>query len=159
MNAHDKKKCEELFAHISMVLAENGMVFPTYIMILGGQVVPVMVNPQEEMSLSEYEGVVNQAAIEMQPDAMILISEQWMVSKHKDDPEVQLLVDGIIKPSDQDDKEEYLVLIITERDGNSNSLVAKIEKDPIGTRFIREQHWIDSCVSNLIRPWKVTEVK
>lgn len=153
MNEQDKEKAEMLFTHISIVLTEHGKVFPTYIMIMDGQVIPVMVTEKAEMSLAEYEGVVHQAATEMQPDAMILIAEQWMVSRAKDDPDISLLIDGIIKPSDQKDKESYLTLIYTDKTGNSESLIGKIESDPMGTRFVRDQTWIKDCQSNMIRSW------
>lgn len=159
MNEQDKANAEMLFSHISMVLTEHGKVFPTYIMIMDSQIIPVMVTQKAEMSLAEYESIVHQAATEMQPDAMILISEQWMISRAKDDPDIPLLVDGVMKPSDQPDKESYLTLIYTDKTGASESLIGKIESDPAGTRFVREQSWIDDCMSNMIRSWKIEEVK
>jgi len=153
MDEQHKQQAEYIFSSISMVLTEHGKIFPTYIMIIDGQLLPVIVAEKAEMSLVEYEDVVHQAAQQAKPDAMMLICEQWMVSKDKDDPDVQLLIDGVIQASDQKDKKSYLTLIYTDANGNSESLVAEIEADPAGTRFTRDQMWIDNCVSNMIRPW------
>jgi len=148
-----RQQAEYIFSVISMTLTEHGKVFPTYIMIIDGQLIPVIVTEKAEMSLEEYEDVVHMAAQQTKPDAMMLICEQWMVSKDKNDPEVQLLIDGVIKPSDHKDKKSYLTLIYTNADGSSESLFSEIESDPAGTRFTREPTWIKDCISNMIRPW------
>lgn len=148
-----KQQAEFIFSSISMALTEYGKVFPTYIMILDGQLVPVIVAERAEMTLIEYEDAVHQAAQHAQPEAIMLICEQWMVSKDKNDPDVQLLMNGVIRASEHEDKKSYLTLIYTNSNGKSESLIAEIESDPAGTRFTRDQSWIKDCVSNMIRSW------
>lgn len=158
MDKHHIQYSEYLFSAISMALTEHGKVYPTYVMIIQDEMIPVIAAPKENLTLAEYERAVNQAAMDVQPDAIILICEQWMVSRQKDDPETQLLIDGVLRASEVPDKESYLTLIYTDIDGNSESLVAKIDSDPAGTRFTRDQSWIKGCVSNLIKPWKAEEI-
>ena len=153
MDDQHKQQAEYIFSAISMTLTEHGKVFPTYIMIMEGQLVPVVVAEKAEMTLAEYEDIVHQAAQQTNPEAMMLICEQWMVSKHQDDPDIQKLIDGVIRASEHEDKKPYLTLIYTNANGDSESLVAEIENDPAGTRFTREPTWIKDCVSNMIRPW------
>ena len=153
MDDQDREKAEYIFSAISMALTEHGKVFPTYIMIVDGQLLPVLVAEKGEMSLAEYEEIVHLAAQQTQPEAMMLICEQWMVAKDQNDPEVQLLIDGVMKASDHEDKKSYLTLIYTNKNGESESLIAEIDSDPAGTRFTRDHSWIKDCVSNMIRPW------
>jgi len=153
MNDQHKAQAEYIFSAISMTLTEHGKVFPTYIMIIGDELLPVVVAPKAEMTLVEYEDIVHQAAQQTQPDAMMLICEQWMVSKDQNDPDVQLLIDGVIRASEHEDKKPYLTLIYTNADGSSESLVSEVESDPAGTKYTREPKWIKDCVSNMIRPW------
>ncbi len=152
MNEQHKQKSEYIFTHLSIMLAEHPAVVPTYIMIIDGDLVPVVV-PHKEISMEEYEYFVHEAAKQSKPEAMIFICEQWMVSRRKDDPQAQLLIDGVIRAQDQKDKEPYLSLIYKHADGNTNSLIAKIESDPVGTRFTRDQTWIENCESTMIRSW------
>ena len=151
ITAQVKETLEFMFTSISMTLTEHGKVSPMYLMIVEGQFIPVIA--QENMSFQEYEGIVYQAAASVQANALVLISEQWMVARHKDDPEAQLLIDGVIRPGDQDDKETYLTLVYTDNKGLSETLAAKVEADPSGTRFTREPTWVEECVSSLIAPW------
>ena len=95
MDDEHREKAEYIFSAISMALTEHGKVFPTYIMIVDGQLLPVLVAEKGEMSLAEYEEIVHLAAQQTQPEAMMLICEQWMVAKDQNDPEVQLLIDGV----------------------------------------------------------------
>jgi len=153
MNEQHKEHAEFIFARMSMLLTEHGAIDPTYIMIVEGQRIPVMITPQAEMSMEDYQDIVHQAAKELDPDGILFICEQWMISRPKDDPEIQLLLNGTMKPSEQSDKEPYLTLIYKNRDGDSKTLISKVHTDPGGTKYTKDQSWINTCISNMIGEW------
>jgi len=155
MDEQHKEHAEFIFTHMSMLLTEHGAIVPTYIMIVEGQLVPIMVTPQAEMATDDYQDMVYQIAKELNPDAILFICEQWMISRPPDDPEILLLINGTMKPSEQEDKESYLTLHYKNRDGDERSLMSKIHTDPAGTKYTKDQSWIVTCVSNMIEEWVI----
>lgn len=155
MLEYHKETCELLFNSFVMKLAEMGTIDPIYIMILDGQVIPILISNGDGMSFDNYKILVSKKVIEIQPEALILIFENWQVSREKGDSDIDLLAKGLMKPSEQEDKELWLSLIYSHIDDHIESLIGKIETDIIGTKFVREQKWVDECVSNLILPWKM----
>ncbi len=69
---------------------------------------------------------VIEMAHDVDADAIILISEQYTVNVKKSDPRKKALLEGIIKPSEQPDKEESLVVTYIKADGDTTSLFGKI---------------------------------
>ena len=150
MDKDHKEKAELIFSHTSMMLTETGNIYPTFIMIIDGQLRPVVVGNNEEISTSQYKEVVYQAIKEQQPEAVMFICEQWMVLRDKDDPQTQLLVDNVIRTEDQIDKESYLTLTYTKPSGDNEALIAKIELDLIGTPYTKTQSWIKDFIPGII---------
>lgn len=151
MLKYHKETTQQIFDVTVMSLAEKGYVQPLYLMILDGKLIHL--STENDMPIDEYKHLVNQTALKAKPEAIIFICEQWQVTRKKDDPEIERLMNGLLKPSEQDDKELYLTLIYKDKYDNTDSLVGKIESDPIGVKFVRESKWIDYSVCNMIDPW------
>jgi len=149
-----KEKLEDLFTKISFTITEQGFSVPLFIMHLSdGEMMPVMMSGHSEISIEEYASAAMLGASEMNAMALIFICEQYVVSKRKDDVEMQCLLNGTIKPSDHPDREECLTMIYMDKKGKCISLIGKIEKDIRGTKYINETHWTQGSVTNIIQPW------
>ena len=77
-----------------------------------------------------------------------------MVSKKTGDADLSALLSGQIKPSEHPDREEYLTLVYMDENGDSESLIGKIERDITNLPFTRESHWLDDTVVSVMMPWK-----
>ena len=154
MDENHREVAETIFSSASMTLTERGAVAPVILLILETeQVLPIVIQG-EVYGLYEYSMIANDIAKQMEATAMILVAEQWMVKKKQTDVDLQPLLNGIIRPSEHPDKEEYLTLMYSDGDGTCESLIAKIHKDPSGRKFTRDQNWISEAISNVIQPWK-----
>lgn len=145
---------EDLFNKISMAMTEIGKTMPVYILITADDEVLPIALAGVEMDMAGYAQLAVQIAAEMDAKAMMLICEQIMLSRTKDSEDLQDLLDGIKRPSEQPDAEAYLTLIFMEASGECESLIAKIHKDPLGTRYTKDSEWVKDSVTNMIMPWK-----
>ena len=154
MDESQREMIEDLFSHISFALTEQGRISPLYIMILpDGSQMPIIAQGGD-LTVEMYASAAHSAAHEMGAKGMIFICEQYMVSKTKDDKELQALLDGQIRPSQHPDAEEYLTLMYMTAIGECESLIAKIHKDPMGTKYTNEREWIENSTTALLTPWK-----
>jgi hypothetical protein len=155
MNENHREIVEDLFSKVSMSMSESGKVIPVFALILGdGSVVPVMITDGQEFSMSDYASMAITAAHNMDAEALMLICEQAMISKKKNDPEIQAILNGSIKPLEHPDKEDFLCIIYMTANGETESLIAKIHTDLVGTRYTVDSKWVDYAASNLLAPWK-----
>lgn len=143
---------EDLFSRISMAMTQIGRAVPVYIMILGNNdVFPIII--EQQIDLQEYANIAISVANEYNAEAMILICEQFMVSKQKGDAELQDMLDGKLRASQHPDRKEFLTLMYMDRTGKCESMIAEIHKDLSGTPFTRDFKWIDEAVTSMITPW------
>ena len=150
MDKEYKEKAELIFSYTSMMLTEQGYIVPTFILIIDGQLRPIVIGNGEDITISkpEYKDIVYQAIKEHQPEAVIFICEQWIVAKSDYDPQTQSLVDN-------ENKESYLTLTYAKPNGNSEALIAKIESDLVGTRYTKSQNWTEHFIPNMVQSWKL----
>lgn len=158
MDESKRKMIENLFSSISFSLTENGKITPLYIMLLpDGTQMPIISQAKGiEITLDMYTSAAHSAAKEMNAEGMIFISEQYMIEKHKDDPDIEKILSGEIKPSVDSNSKEYLVLMYMSAFGECESLISEIHKDPIGTKYTTdEREWIiQEISSSILMPWK-----
>jgi hypothetical protein len=154
MNNEHRKMSENLFTSACLQLTEAGSFSPMYFMIMNNELIPIIVSAEVDVSFTQYNDIAEQTIKHSQPDAVVLIAEQWLISRKKNDPELKNIMEGKIKPSDFDDKESYLTLMYVDSDNNKQSLIGKINSDLIGTHYVKDQTWIDSCLTTMIKPWK-----
>jgi hypothetical protein len=153
MNEDHKLIAEDLYSKVSMAMTQIGKTTPIYIMVLPGNEVYPIVIQDKDIDLQQYATLAMNIAQEYRAIAMILICEQYMVSKHKDDPEVQAILDGLMRASEHPDREEYLSLIYMDQSGKCESYIGKIHRDPMGTPFTRDSQWIEDAATSMITPW------
>lgn len=146
-----KKRMEEIFNIASITLAEKGELAPMYFVITGDEELIPLIG--QGVDLDELAAAAVHTAHETNADAIILLCEQTMVSLRKDDPELQDYIDGKKRPSEAKNKEDYLTLTHMTKDGETDSIVAKIIMSPNGVRYVNEYKWISEAVTNMITPW------
>lgn len=145
---------EQVFSQLSFALTERGNIEPLYVMIMADDSTIPIVIQGGEVTMEMYADAAVNAAHEMGASAMFFVCEQSMVSKKKDDPEIQALLDGKLRASQHPDAEDYLTLIYMTAEGDCESLIAKVHKDPMGTRYTNEKEWVDGSITNMLTPWK-----
>lgn len=150
MYSMNKEQIEEMYNIASITLAEHGSLGPMYFLLKDGSVVPIMRNTED---IRDVASIAVIAAQSIDADAIVLICEQWMLKMKKDDPNLQLYTDGILRPSDSDLKEAYLTLIHMTKDGEVDSLIGKINISPNGVKYVCETQWLETSVTNMITPW------
>lgn len=134
-------------------MTKIGRAVPVYIMILPGNEVYPIVIQDKDISLTEYATMSMNIAEQYQAEAMILICEQYMISKTKDDPELQAYLTGVKRASEDPDNKKFLTLVYMDKSGDCESLIGEIFTDPIGTPFTRDSTWIEDAVTSMIMPW------
>lgn len=154
MDKKTKKLMEDLYTHHCIMLSELSHIVPIFFIIFDKNLTPMFLNAETKLNFDQYTSVVINAADNMNADYIVLISEQYMVTGNKHSKDIKALMDGTIKPSEHPNKEEHLVLVCMKADGETHSLIGKIETDLGGTRFIREQSWVDNIETTLIVPWR-----
>ena len=153
MDEQHREVCEDLFNKFSMAMSQTGSAVPIYVMILEDDTVyPIVVN--EAIEFQEYAKIALNIANQYDAYAMILICEQYMVSKKTGDADLSALLSGQIRASEHPDREEYLTLVYLDENGESESLIGKIERDLMGTPFTRESKWLQDTVVSVMMPWK-----
>jgi hypothetical protein len=153
MDEKHREIAEDLFNKFSMSMTQTGNVVPIYVIILADDTVyPIMVDIPVEFR--EYSTIALNLANQYNAYAMMLICEQYMVSKKIGDSDLSSLLSGKIKASEHPDREEYLILAYMDENGNSESLIGKIERDLMGTPFTRESKWLKDTVVSVMMPWK-----
>ena len=155
MNESHQNLSEEVFSRISFTLTERGFVDPMYIILLpDGNTVPIVLQEKTQLSMEMYSEAATETAKNLGASAMLFIAEQNMLSRKKGDVNLKDLMEGILKGSDHSNIEEYLTMSCMSAGGECESLLAKIHKDPMGTKYTNERNWIDGSVTNMLIPWK-----
>ena len=155
MNEKHREIAEDLFNKVAMAMTEQGMTVPVFVLILpGDQVYPVIIQSDQEYDVQGYSALVHDIAGQMDAIAIMLVCEQFKVSKQQSDPALKDLLDGKIRASQHPDRKEYLTLMYLDEHNVCESIIAEIHKDPAGTRFTRDFKWIDEAVTNILVPWK-----
>jgi hypothetical protein len=151
MYAMDKSKMEEMFNIASLTLAEKGYISPMYFIVKDDQLSPLVGAPGIEME--DLATAAVNFAHEFDADAIVLICEQVMVQFHKDDPRLQQYMDGTYEVKQSDERSEYLTLIHMMKDGEADSLIAKVITSLNGIRYVKESQWINETMTTMITPW------
>lgn len=154
MKETHREIAEELFNKVSMAMTEIGQTVPIFVLILPDDTVYPVIIRGEEYNIQEYALIVNDVAKQMNANAMILICEQMMISRTKDDADLQSLLNGTIKASEHPDSKACLTLMYMEPDGKCESIISDIEMDPRGTLFTRDFKWIQESITNILQPWE-----
>jgi hypothetical protein len=135
-------------------MTEYGKIPPIFVLILpGNNILPIILSGVS-LDIGQYSEVAMAAAKDTNSDALMLVCEQYMVSKPKDSPEADSLISGQIRPSEHPDKEDCLTLVYMDSKGNCDSLIAKVHTDPSGTRYTTDSRWIENSVMSILKPWK-----
>jgi len=154
MDDETKDLMEKIFVNHCIMLSEVGSVIPIFFIIVNRQITPIILSEDMQMDFEKYATFSIKAADQMDASAMILVSEQYMVMGKDSDKDMKALLTGEIKPSEHPNKLEYLSLTYMEAHGKAESLYGKIEKDPTGLRFVREQTWADGVQTTQLMPWR-----
>jgi len=154
MDNEERKMAEEIFNTTSMLLAEakdDRGIPPTYFIVKDKMMTPLIGAP--DITHGHLAGTAVNVAHEWDADAVILICEQYMITMHKDDAEIQDYMDGTKRPSESPDAKPFLTLIYMNKIGESESFVGEIIKSLNGVRYVPDPYWIDEAVTNMITPW------
>lgn len=154
MDPKHKEMIENMFSTLSFNLTEVGKIDPLFLMVLPDNSIRlVMVAEKGQLETREYASLSIAAASDMDAKALILICEQYMVKRKKDDPELQSFLTGQLRPSEAPDHQEYLTIVYTEKDGTTESLISQIHSDLVGRRYTIDFKWLKYSTTNLITPW------
>jgi hypothetical protein len=150
MNDEHKKIAEEFYKISSFALTESGKETPVFILVKDNLPIPLLVPPNQSMDTGSYIIFALGVAKRIDADALILVAGMWVITGKIGE------VDTTIRPSMHPEREEYLNLIYMSADGSEiESLSGKIESDPAGTKFIRDQEWTDSVLKmDWLQPWR-----
>lgn len=152
MDQAERTMAEQIFNVASIAMAEKGELAPMYFIILGGMMNPLVGAP--DMPYQDLAAAAVNVAHETDADAIILICEQTALQFDKNDPDMKDYLDGIRRPSESPKAEDYLTLIYMSKDGQAESLIAKIHKSLNGIRHIKDDpKWIVDAATNIITPW------
>lgn len=155
MKATHKDVVQKIFDTASMQLAEEGKVNPIYFIVKEDFFKPVLPDPNTDFDMKQYSSAITNMAHEVNADAVILISEQYTINIEKTDPRSRALLDGLIKPSDQPDREESLVVVYIEANGKTASLFGTIITNVSSqVKYIKESNWMSNVKTSLITPWR-----
>ena len=155
MKESHKNVIQQIFDTASMQLAEEGSISTIYFIVKDNGIKPVFPDPERKLDMEEYSSAIVNMAHDINADAVILLSEQYTVNIAKTDPRKQALLDGFIKPSEQPDKEESLVVIYIEANGKTTSLFGKINTNIASqVRYVKEKDWMLNVKTSLITPWR-----
>ena len=155
MKDSHKELVETVFTELTFKLSEEGDIYPLYMMIMkDGSLMPIVLKQGIEISMGDYANIAIDAAKELDADAMVFACEQSIVSKAKGDPEIGAMVQGKIKASEHSEAKDHLTLIYMTKDGECESLIGKIHKDPTEAKFVKDQKWIDGSITNVMSSWK-----
>lgn len=155
MKESHKDVIQKIFDTASMQLAEEGKVNPIYFIVKDDYFKPIMADPNRDFNIKEYSSAITNIAHETNADAVIFISEQFTVHLEKTDPRKQALLEGLIKPSDQPDKKESLVVSYIRANGNTTSLFGTIITNISSqVRYIKESKWMSNVKTSLIPAWR-----
>lgn len=155
MKATHKDVVQKIFDTASMQLAEEGKVNPIYFIVKEDFFKPILPDPNADFDMKQYSSAITNMAHEVNADAVILISEQYTVNIEKTDPRSQALLDGLLKPSEQPDREESLVVVYIEANGQTASLFGTIITNVSSqVKYIKESKWMSNVKTSLITPWR-----
>jgi len=89
-------------------------------------------------------------AREQNADAILVVAGMWVVKGLPSE------IDISIRPSENEAREHFLNLVYMTADGKEyESIAGKVEKDPGGTKFVREHEWVDQIQEfEWFQPWK-----
>ena len=142
MDDETKEKLTKLYDYHCILLSKHGEVAPIYFIIKGNFITPMLVPSGNPVQFDIYSSWVIDQANKINADALVLISEHCVVTGNKNDEDIEALIKGKMRPSDHPDNKQYLVLTYMEVGSSSKeSLLGKIENDPLGVKFIRSQEW------------------
>ena len=150
MDPKHKELAEQIYQMATFILAESGTDAPLAVLIKDNQTIPVLIPPGTEIDTAGYIMISLNFAREQKADAIVVIAGMWVVTGHIDE------IDLNIRPSEQDNREHYLNLVYMSADGSDlESLAGKVEMDPAGTKYVREQEWLESVQDfEWLQPWK-----
>ena len=155
MDERHKEIVEKLYNLASMHLAENGVFHPTFFVIKDGVCMPVIMHPESDQpDVATYASIVNSAAHDEDADAVVFISEQWTIMRKVDDKDLPAFIEGTERPSEAEDREEYLNLVYITAEGDIKSISGKIQISPGGVHYIDGFDWVESAHTNVIVPWR-----
>lgn len=134
----------KLFDEYCFILTKRGSIVPTYFLIKDYDLIQI-----KNIGLNEniYASLVFAQAEIQGAEAVVLLSENQVVTGDKTDSDMQALLDKKISISDHPEKEPYLILVYLEKNGEREALFGKIEKDPSGNKFIKEHEWATDIVA------------
>ena len=150
MEEKHREIAEEIYQMATFVLVESGTDTPLFVLIKDNESIPILIPPGMELDLSTYATMSLKLANEQEADAMVLVGGMWVVTDLIDNIDLQT------RPSESDKREHYLNLIYISDDGKIlESIAGRVETDPAGTMYIKDQEWLDSVQDfDLLQPWK-----
>ena len=137
-----------------MAVSENGSFPPLFLLIKGSGFFPILVG--ETIQVEKYASIAINAAYTEQADALILISEQWVINLKPGDPRVTIIQNKEQHISEIDGSDLFLTLLIMSKDGKLEGLKGKIYRDK-NIPYIIDSEWVDNISSSLLIPWNDTQ--
>lgn len=133
----------KLFDDYCFILTEKGNIMPTYFLVKDKEIIKVV---NKGVDQKFYMSFVLHQATQKDAEALVLISENNVVTGDRRDDDIKAITKGNLKISEHPNNEEYLILMYVSKDGEREGLFGKIEKDPTGVKFIRNHEWASDSV-------------
>lgn len=150
MKAAYKKLSQFLFDTAAMAVSEHGSFPPLFLLVKEGKFFPILVG--EKSTPEEYASIAINAAHIEQADALILISEQWVINMQPDDPRVKIIQNKEKHISEMDGSDLFLTLLIMSNEGELHGLTGKIHRDK-NIPYIIDSKWVSNISTSLLIPW------
>lgn len=154
METRHKKLSQFLFNTAAMAVSEQGSFPPLFILVKKEGFFPILVG--EQATPEEYASIAINAAHIEQADALILISEQWVIDIKPDDPRVKMIQNKEKHISEMEGSNLFLTLLIMSNEGELQGLTGKIHRDK-NIPYITDSKWVSNISSTLLIPWNSIE--
>jgi len=143
MNKWHKEMAQSIFDSSCMTLTETGQMLPAFFLLKKDEFMPMLADVKilEKMGIQGYASSVVNVADETNAEAIMFISEQWMIKRKMDDEDIDKFEKGKKIPSLDPDRQEILTLIYVTKDGQMRTLMGEIQRQIDNTPFIRESEW------------------
>ena len=143
MDDIQKKFINTLFNEACLKIKDNKYA-PSFIIVKNNICTLIKIN---NIDISTLLHITLEEAENMAADYIVFLGEQDLIECDNEKLE-KLILNKSIPIDDIPGKMKYLTAVFIDKNYNSKSLIGKIEKDLVCSRFIKDEFWVDYSILN-----------
>lgn len=147
MNVTTKNILEEVYSNYCFTMSYGYEIQPSFFIFKDDIITPIKFCfdiDEDNNSLSKQTAGAFYAASQNNADAMIMVSEQYIINEKPTEEIAIKIMNRSIKKEEHPTAKKHLVLSYIKPNGDSNILFGEIKKDIIGTRYIIKEQWTEN---------------